>query len=841
MNFENNNNKAVKKLTDASLKSNRIRNIFAIIAIVLTTFMIFSVFSIGISFIQNYKTMQLRMEGNTSNVALSKVTPKQLEEIEKLGAFKSIGYEINVGKVDLLNSNNNKINVYMQYYSDEDWNKQIKPCISDVEGTYPTKENEIMMSRKALEFLGLNKAKIGDKINISYNIKDQGKSGDFILSGVYTNYTYTADTGYILVSKEFVDKNNLSLEKDGRLYMTVKNKYKRTIENTLKEKINLNSGQKFKFRGNLNEDSLKSSIKVIALVLIIVGFLVLSGYLLIYNVMYISVIKDINFYGLLKTIGTSPRQIRKIVKGQILKLSIVGISIGLILGAIVSFGIVPLAIKNFFDGTMAGTMPSEVSFNPIIFIGATLFSFLTVVLSCKKPAKIASTISPIEALRYIGSTPKKQRHIRMSNNGGKLYKMAWYNVFRDKKRAFIVFLSLFMGTLTFLSVSTFIKSIDINNYIKKYIKNDFQIEDNQLSEKLTDDDIESIKNMKGVTGVTSTKLAKMNIDLNNGVFIKIIKESLKKDGMNEEEINKVIESMKKNSNNSFTWIVGVTDKEIEDYNKNTKNKVNLKDFKDGKLALIKEPYVKENFYDYNELSGKSLVLQSMDKEEKGTFSMVIADDKEGVLTGWAIPTLPWMPVIYVSIDNLEKLNNKFVNYMVYIDVEPNYESSIKKQLESLTSVTGTWLSSKTEKIEGIKSMKMTINVLGGGISLILILIGLLNFINVMITGINARFKELAILESIGMTKKQIKKLLTYEGVYYAVITSVFILTIGLGVIYGVSILSKSIADYAIFTFPIIPLVILIIFIFLVCLITPSVVFKIGAKKTVTERLREIEN
>ena len=138
-------------------------------------------------------------------------------------------------------------------------------------------------------------------------------------------------------------------------------------------------------------------------------------------------------------------------------------------------------------------------------------------------------------------------------------------------------------------------------------------------------------------------------------------------------------------------------------------------------------------------------------------------------------------------------------------------------------------------------MKMTVNILGGGISLILILIGVLNFINVMITGINTRLKELAILESIGMTKKQINKVLTYEGLYYATITSIFILTIGLGVIYGVSILSKSIADYATFVFPVIPLVVLIIFIYLVCSITPSIVFKVSSKKTVIERLREIEN
>lgn len=86
----------------------------------------------------------------------------------------------------------------------------------------------------------------------------------------------------------------------------------------------------------------------IALISIIALFIVLSGYLLIYNVLYIAVTKDINFYGLLKTIGTSPRQIKKIVKGQAFRLSIIGIPLGLILGAIVSFGIVPLTMKMFF-------------------------------------------------------------------------------------------------------------------------------------------------------------------------------------------------------------------------------------------------------------------------------------------------------------------------------------------------------------------------------------------------------------------------------------------------------------------------------------------------------------
>ena len=65
--------------------------------------------------------------------------------------------------------------------------------------------------------------------------------------------------------------------------------------------------------------------------------------------------------------------------------------------------------------------------------------------------------------------------------------------------------------------------------------------------------------------------------------------------------------------------------------------------------------------------------------------------------------------------------------------------------------------------ENFTQSKIMMNVVGGGIAIIFIFIGLLNFINVMITNVSTRLRELAIMESIGMTKKQIKKMLTYEG------------------------------------------------------------------------------
>lgn len=841
MNFENNNNEVIKRISRRSLKSNKIRNTFAIIAIILTTFMLASVFSIGVSFAKNYKVMQLRMQGSIATTMLPNPTEKQIEKIKELNIFKSIGSEINVGQIVDKDLEKNKISISMKYNDENYWEEQRRQCVSDVKGNYPTKENEIMISIKSLEFLGSKNIKLGDKIKLSYKIKEDIKEEEFIISGIYTDYAFTQGNGLMLVSKEFVNNNKLSLQDDGILCMSVKGKYKETSPKILKENIILNKGQEFIYNYELYGDSLEYIINGVLLVGIIVLFIIVSGYLLIYNVIYISVIKDINFYGLLKTIGTSPKQIKKIVRGQVFRLSIIGIPIGLFMAALVSFGLVPLTISNFFDGYASNIMPNEVSFNPIIFILTTLFSFLTVILSCRKPAKIASSISPIEAMRYVGSEQGKKKVSRKSTNGGKLYKMAWYNVFRDKKRATIVFLSLFMGIITFLSVNTFVKSVHVQNYINRYLSNDFELQDNTLRGSLTNDNIRYLRNIEGVKSLNVDKAAYMKIDFSNDIFSSLMEEQLKNEGLEQSEINSSLKQLKEDKDFSYSWIDGVDDYVIERYNETAKDKIDLEEFKKGKIVLIEMAFGKHFNYDkFKQLDGKSLVLNSKDGDKKEESIIKLINDDEAIFNGRGLPRKVGMPLIYMSSSILENLNKEIINYFVSINVNEEYGPSIKEKLESFSRKYELEFTAKTERIKEFSNMHMTINVLGGGASVILLLIGLLNFINVMITGVNSRIKELSIMESIGMTKKQVKKMLTIEGLYYAGITTVFISTIGMAIVYGVAILSKKIADYAVFVFPTVPLLILIINIFIVCLVTPSIVFKSSSKKNITERIREME-
>lgn len=838
MKFENNNKDIIKKITKRSLKANKIRNIFAVIAIVLTTFMISAIFTLAISYAKNYQIMNLRDQGTTATTFLANPTDKQIKEIKNLDISKNIGQEINVGNVSKESLDNNKTNIFMKYLDKENWENQLTPCISDIKGNYPTKENEIMLSKLALKFLNKENAKIGDKIKISYDINGKIVEEEFILTGYFTSYDYIKDSGYMFVSKEFVDNNNLSLEKNGQLLITLQNNKKTEAPDLLKSKVSLNKNQRFEYNYDAEADS--NSIKVAAVIIgsIIGAFIVISGYLIIYNILYIAVTKNIQFYGLLKTIGTSPKQIKKIVKSEGLRLSIIGIPIGIILAVIVSYLIVPLALEGMASGTYyEKMMENKIYFEPMVFILSILFSLFTVFISCKKPAKIASSISPVEAMKYSGQKTKKEKKNRNSTKGGKLHKMAWYNVFRDKKRAILVFLSLFMGIMAFLGVNTFINSVSVENYANKYLNNDFELQPYYDDKGGIDNKvIKEIENIEGINSVETLKASMLQMDMNEKIIKPLLKSAYEGHGEDESALQTYLDKVKKDPSELSPWVVGVEDRTIERFNEKNEEKIDLEAFKNGKLALIESYYSPDEKFD---ISKEKITLRNIDKNNTMSFNALMFNNDGGILNFHGSNVLG-VPTIYVSSSVLNKLDNNLNIDRIYIDVKDKYDSKVKSKLKTIASENRLVLESKTDMIESFNKSSVMMNVVGGGISIILIFIGLLNFINVMVTNVNVRLQELAIMESIGMTKKQIKKMLIIEGAYYASITTLLTCTLGMGVVYLIAQLTKNIADYAEFVFPGMELIFLITLIFAVCLITPVMAYKYSSKKTVTERLREIE-
>lgn len=836
--FENNNKEVINKLIKRSLDLNKRRNIFVILAIILTTFMISSIFSIGFSFAKNYKIMILRTQSSTANVSLNNPTDKQVSDMKSLECIKNVGVQIKIGNINSKELADKNLFINMEYNDETVWEKQITPAISEINGNYPTKENEVMLSMLALELLGIEEPSIGMKINLNFNMNGEEKYKEFILSGYFKDYGLFSDTGRIMISNGFVDNNGFSAENSGKAYITIDEK----DSYMLNDEIEISQSQEFNYNFDTSDEASDTSSMMIVVVSMISMFIVLSGYLLIYNVLYIAVIKDINFYGLLKTIGTSPKQIKKIVIGQALYLSYRGILIGVILSICVSFFAIPTILDIFSSGMNGAEMPSEISFNPLIFIGAILFSLLTTLLSCIKPAKIASSISPIEAIKLTGVKEKNAKQTKNSMNGGKLHKMAFNNVFRDKKRAVVVFLSLFMGIITFLSVNTFTSSLSLDNYLDKYIPYDFKLSSNNFDSQIFDsnffgklDDINGIKNIEKVY------IEEVNIDYKENIFKPYIEGHFDYHDRNDKtEIETYIEDIKNNGVEYSTYILAIDTKTIEEINTNSNNKIDIEAFKRGDTAII-------------DISNLEKIYQSSIEKEIGNLFSIIDSNtalkkayKLEVIKDEGLPVISseklGVPIIYISSEAINDLNKSPIICSVSVDVEEKNEPAIKDKIKDMVGSNSVVnLSARSDEAESFKYFIKMMNIMGGGIGFILILIGILNFVNVMVTGVNSRMKELAVMESIGMTKKQIKKMLTYEGGYYAIISIVLMGTVGTPIIYIISKLSREIADYAKFVFPGVQLIIIIVVILIICLITPKIVFSSVSKKCVTERLRDTEN
>lgn len=210
-----------------------------------------------------------------------------------------------------------------------------------------------------------------------------------------------------------------------------------------------------------------TSIGAVAGLLLLI---MLTGYLIICNIFQISVMQDIRYYGLLKTIGTTAKQIRRILRRQALVMCGFGIPVGLVLGFLLGTAFTPLILQ------MTNTVDEvKLALNPAVFLGAAAFSVITVLLSMRKPARLAAKVSPVEAARYTEGNGKTAKKAKRSTSGGKLWRMALSNVGRNKRRAVLVILSMSLSLVLMNSVFTLTDSFDMDKYLARFIKTDFVV------------------------------------------------------------------------------------------------------------------------------------------------------------------------------------------------------------------------------------------------------------------------------------------------------------------------------------------------------------------------------
>lgn len=818
-------------LARRSYQANKKQNIFIIIAILLTTFMFTAIFNIGISYWEAINKRSIAIEGMKYDISLTEPTEEQSEKAKDLKEILYAGLSVKCAIIQEYNST--PLSVRLFWSDKTNWEKQCIPAFEFVKGIYPESENEIMLSTKVLKQLDISSPKIGMKIPVTYGAlagDEKSKEVEFVLSGYYRDYTGDSK-GF--VSEKFYNSTGVKQTdiSQGSLIITLKNHlYSRDDINLLEQGFGLEGTQVIRADTN----SITIFYRLLLCLAVLFLLIMLSGYLFIYNTFYISIAKEIRFYGQVKTLGMETKQMKSIFYSWIFWNSGIGITLGLLLGGVVSYVCMPLLLK-ISNSSLDAKGILEI-IHPSILLGAALFSFITIWISTYKPIRIAIEISPIEAAKYNGINAKVKK--RKSVNGAKLFKMAWRNIFREKKQAFIIFTSFIVTLTTCISINQIIKGNTAESILNHFYNYDIRILNNTCGEDMsspiiTDSQISAIQKTKEVSSVKKVLSAKVVIPYNEKYFGNYFKEYYEIPGMGEYE--EEIAAYKENPESDYYLgkIVGVDEIGAKEIIESLNGSVDLESFLKGKVGIINTSYG----ISAKEVIGRNLSFYFPTDQTKTSYSVKIED--EYLNSDLYYFSAGNAPTIIVSEELFNKLVSEPIVEVVDVDYSKSYNKNLDNVIENIfSSEKEVTFDSKMDDYNEMKQSENQIKILGRGIGIILAFLAILNFFNMILTSIQSRTKEFAVMESIGLTSKQLHKLLIYEGLLYGIISMILSISIGGPISYFVY---QAQNKYNIpFYVPVFEDVIIFVGILIICMGIPIMTYRFSRRKSVIEELRTIE-
>ena len=833
--FGNNNRLVLKLLAKRSLKAQK--NTIAVLAIMLATLLFTSLFTIAISLQTAMQESNMRTTGTSAHAGIKRLSWEEYEKLSSDTGIKDIGYSIIIGNAvgDDFNKTPTELRYGDETYSELTFN-------TPDTGHLPEQKNEIATSRIVLDAMGLPD-KVGTQMELTFTTDTDTFTDTFTLCGIWDGDA-VAYRQTMLLSKAYAEQVAPVIhgETDGTtppvgtgyidavmMMPTAWNIEKQALEVTSKygldERVSINDAYQM---ATVNLSSMLPLVTGIAVIFI-------AGYLLIYNVFYISIAQDIRFYGMLKTLGTTARQIRKIVYKKAIKLSLMGIPIGLLLGWPIGRLLLPAIVNMLTDDIRVVT-----TVNPLIFLVAIVFSAITVFISCQKPAILAAKVSPMEALHYIEQTGGKKKQRRSKHISTMM--MAKSNLTRNKKKVMIVTLSFVLSIVLLNSVYTYVTSFDFDKFVADFSLTDFTVSDTTVinnyapynTANVSQDFISQTESLNGLEDIGNIYLWTSKQPLSENDLARLQELSaFSSDIANELENYRVRQEHGVNVyglDDFPTEYVQVLDGELntEQWKAGTGVYVTpLRMMGDGSLCLYKP--------------GDQISVTQLDGTNK------VYD----VLAVVRIPSALQTPLqVDMGLDYIFPTNELLGNMVpadqpamkTIFNVDHEHQLATENWLKNYTKNTDTSLDylSKVTLRQNFDRMINMFRLVGGTLCAILALIGILNFINSIITSILSRYREIAMLQSVGMTGWQVKQILIYEGIGYSILGLLGSLI--LSVIASLTVVRMMGVELTYFTwhFTLLPVFLCIIPLLLITAIVPLVCYNKMAQKTVVERLRIAE-
>ena len=736
--FENDTSAITKKLAKESLKSEKRRNFMIIIAISLAAFLMSMCGTLFFAFQESQNNMA------TFQASYDNLTEDKIEKLRHQPEIEMVASLYNLGEIKMPEG----YSLYLAYMDDAAcYIARNQFTLKD--GTMPSKENEIAVDREMVNKYFSNTA-IGDKISFQIN----GKSQDFVISGITESSTESQGNYSCYISKSFVENSSNYNPAKYQSYVCFADADS-TSKEILKERIasiGKEIGADYSLSFLFFRENMGLSFENILTFVSLSVLVLFAGITVIQSIFRISINEKIRNFGQLRTLGTTALQIKKMINYESRYLSWLGIPPGIVLGAIV--------------GTVLGSNEFSSGFSPInipfVMIGVSIICTLMVKLSVRKPLKIAATTSPIEAVRYIAyrNAPMQSRK---HNKKISPYSLALLNLGRDKKKTASTLLSLiFGGLLLFISASA-----AVSNTPEQFVREKFFVNGGSFRIYLSEESVG--KN-----------------EANNS-----LNESLREELLNTKGIQKIIPlrdsvgmchySINGNATEGMCDIISVQSTEgnfsfVEQHlidGQMPKNQFEVL-LTDGymELGITKGTPIKITN------SGEEIeciVSGFFDKSFVGTENGTDAIDPANLII-----TQELAQQLFTNTENFA-YSWEIITDKTYND---EIESAIQQKITSKEK--GLSICSYNDVVEYMES---SMNLLFGSLqmlSLLILLFGIINLINMTLSNHQARKQEISTLRSVGLSLKQLYRSLITEGLLYVLVSFGIVLLVGIPIAIPVS-------------------------------------------------------
>lgn len=868
-------------------KWNRGRNRILMSAVTLCIVTLTMVFGIASGKTKAEYIKAVRAEGTTASVRIEHADNGIYQKIEDLSYVKESGRSISVGEATV----SEKHVCNLEVLDTSAWNKLVSPAYTEIHGHYPEKKQELMLSAKSLQQLGIETPQQGMKLSLTVQIGlFQTAQETFLLSGWYTDYTDSqASVGYVSEEKGKEWGYDLQETSDILLAQTDGMEWQKTEERLYQDlgskELKITADNTFAYEA-INRLTGGYELAACGALVILFGM-----FLLIYNVMKISMNRDIQQMGLLYTIGTTKRQIKRIYFRQILAILLLGVLLGSLFSGMILYLLIPKILGSRYLNGYGGSGEFQV-FSPAILLAAVGFAVILTLGTAWLVIRHVVSTSYVEsstAIYGIRQPSKRKVNLKKRTKTGEIGYMAWQNVRRYKGRFLLTVISLFLGVEMLLASVVITEGGDYTHVIEKRpdfliagMFSDWGMEQGYGKEYQSRD-----------AGYDPMETEGDNFELLYGneyeefspVSSEVRDRLLELDGVNREDSyvmegaylmttisGKGIRPLEENGQLSkekedsmlegFTedTVQILTDEEMEKLARYVKEKnlpVDIESLKEGDGVVILHDHqlnpkqeeearesVGEPLYfstmlserdwrQWNQLSPKERDEQTkagtMQRKQSATFCLSGYLDNRA--EGFPDVRQTWHGSegsIYflISENGFAKIPTEKKTLYMELNVENKKEAVVRQKIQNIleeenkrrrnvsaagvedqSGEAGIFCISKSELLENAKDDIQGNRIIFGSISIVLLMAGMTNYLNIVVTGIFSRKKELEIMERVGMTKRQKRMLFMMEGGYYFCAVTVLLVTIGSVMLQWIKTYMEIKLSYFVFQYPLIWLVV----------------------------------